>query len=233
MEGLRFWGIPILFALLMNGLLISFIPGLVSPISERKPTFESIPGFRMIRIKPPVHIDQQKIFPKTEPVRVSDIQPLSKQTPLKVQSIPSMKLDLKTDLPKPDALLELPDTMDFTVPQPNQLPRRLPRQLPRKSIYATKEIDSPLMPLVRIPPAYPRNARRRGIQGWVDIEFVIGRTGNVETVRVINAKPEGVYEKSVIRAVSRWRFTPGKVEGKAVRIRVRQRLQFRLGHETD
>ncbi|MBT4265114.1 MAG: energy transducer TonB [Deltaproteobacteria bacterium] len=100
-----------------------------------------------------------------------------------------------------------------------------------KSFYTPDEIDNPLLPLIRNPPVYPRSAKRRGIQGWVDIVYTINRSGDVENVQIVKATPEGVYEKSVLRAVSGWRFSPGTVKGKPVNIRVKQRLRFELNHE--
>jgi len=132
---------------------------------------------------------------------------------------PDLTLDLKTDLPAPTYSRELKVKLNFDLPTPGT------------TFYSLDEIDNPLMPLVRTPPLYPRQAQRRGIQGWVDVEFIVNISGRVETVTIIQAEPPGIYEQSVIRAVSSWRFSPGTVSGKPVNIRIRQRLQFRLGHE--
>lgn len=231
------WGLPVLLALLLNGVLISFIPGLVTPVPDRKPAFESIPGFTMIRIKPPVNTRKEEILPQQEPTEKSKIQP-ALTTPLpRKPVIPQPSLNLNSDLPQPLVSLELPAVQHFSLPALPQPDRPTPTAAtPKpvlKTIYAAGEIDGPLMPLVRVPPVYPRSAKRRGIQGWVDIEFIITRAGRVETVKIVQAEPAGVYEKSVVQAVSSWRFSPGKVNGKPVRVRVRQRVQFRLAHETE
>jgi len=216
---IRAWGIPLLAALLLNGLLVSFIPGLMDPISERKPDIKSVQGFRMVRIKPPVPRDKAQIFPEKRMITSSEKQSPLKNSLMADRAKPDLTLDLKTDLPAPTYSRELKVKLNFDLPTPGT------------TFYSLDEIDNPLMPLVRTPPLYPRQAQRRGIQGWVDVEFIVNISGRVETVTIIQAEPPGIYEQSVIRAVSSWRFSPGTVSGKPVNIRIRQRLQFRLGHE--
>ncbi|MBT6612161.1 MAG: energy transducer TonB [Deltaproteobacteria bacterium] len=277
-DGILYWGFPILTALLLNGILISFIPGLVSPVSDRPPNVESIPSFRMVRIKPPVRAVEKKLFPKkTEPVQTSKVLPEITKTEFTPPKKLNLSLDLKTHLPTSLPTAKVLPVMDFTLPplkikaqpislkkttQPQTLKKTTqPQTLKKttqppslekttqppslkkttqplshsistlKSFYTPDEIDNPLLPLIRNPPVYPRSAKRRGIQGWVDIVYTINRSGDVENVQIVKATPEGVYEKSVLRAVSGWRFSPGTVKGKPVNIRVKQRLRFELNHE--
>jgi protein TonB len=63
----------------------------------------------------------------------------------------------------------------------------------------------------------------------VDIEFTIGPAGTVENPKVIGANPRGVFERSALRAVRRWRYNPKIEDGVAVkRHGVRVRLRFEL-----
>lgn len=57
-------------------------------------------------------------------------------------------------------------------------------------------------------PDYPAEALRSRITGFVEVEITIGRDGQVTGVRVLNARPRGIFERSVQTAVRNWRFQP-------------------------
>ena len=90
-------------------------------------------------------------------------------------------------------------------------------------------VDEEAMPVFRIPPIYPQRAAKRGIEGWVEIEFTITALGTVKNARVIAASPEGIFDQAALRAISRWKFKPKVLDEKAVeRFGVRQRINFQL-----
>ena len=55
-------------------------------------------------------------------------------------------------------------------------------------------------------PMYPSRALTRGIEGHVDLAFDIIATGSTTNIRVINADPEGVFERAAINALKKWRY---------------------------
>lgn len=73
--------------------------------------------------------------------------------------------------------------------------------------------DRDILPVVRVPPQYPRRALNRGIEGWVLLEFTVTASGMVENPRVVRADPESIFDRAAIRAVSRWRYQPQTVNG--------------------
>ena len=97
-----------------------------------------------------------------------------------------------------------------------------------KSVFGLAELDKPLIPLVRIPPVYPLSAKRMGIEGWVRVRFIVDEKGNVRDIKIIKSHPKGVFEDATIRAVSKWKFTPGTVEGVPVKTLVETTIKFRL-----
>ena len=72
--------------------------------------------------------------------------------------------------------------------------------------------DTDVIPLVRIAPEYPPRALRRGIEGWVQVQFTITPTGAVTDAKVVAADPPGLFDEAAIRSILRWRYNP-KIEG--------------------
>lgn len=98
----------------------------------------------------------------------------------------------------------------------------------RKAHYPAKELDSPLIPLVKPSPVYPVKASRRGIQGWVKVKFIVNTFGIVEDLEVIQSNPSKVFDKNVIQCVAQWKFTPGTVDGILVSTLVTTTIKFQL-----
>ncbi|MCC5854097.1 MAG: TonB family protein [Idiomarina sp.] len=67
---------------------------------------------------------------------------------------------------------------------------------------------SPPRPIVIVNPTYPEAAKEQGIEGYVDLSFVIDQEGRVQAINIINAEPAGVFETAVVNAFSRWRYAP-------------------------
>ena len=85
-----------------------------------------------------------------------------------------------------------------------------------------------LIPTVQFPPHYPPAARLRGVEGFVEVEFIVSKKGRVREPRVLRAEPESVFERAALRAVAGWRFKPTLRDGKPVPVRARQRIDFDL-----
>jgi TonB family protein len=75
-------------------------------------------------------------------------------------------------------------------------------------------------------PQFPDVARKRGLDGWVDLQFVVGTDGAVSDVAVIGAQPVGVFEQAALDAVRHWRYQPVLRAGQAVSQHARVRLRF-------
>jgi protein TonB len=55
-------------------------------------------------------------------------------------------------------------------------------------------------------PKYPSRAQLNKQDGWVDLRFTVTAQGEVEAVEVVDAKPRRVFERSALRAASKWVF---------------------------
>ena len=85
------------------------------------------------------------------------------------------------------------------------------------------------VPSVRVPPQYPTSAARRGVEGYVDLQFDVSTTGATDNIIVLAANPQGVFEKAAVKAVARWKYTPIQQAGTPIVYHgLRHRLTFAL-----
>jgi protein TonB len=140
-------------------------------------------------------------------------------TPKKAAPPPRPRLDLRADSQPPSPQLDMDMNLDVPLNFGDG---------PWIGPHTVMQADSSFVPLSRLPPQYPYKAAQRGIEGWVRVEFDVTATGSVEHVEVIESEPPGVFDKAAIRAVSRWRFKPRRVNGKAVPGKATQVVDFKL-----
>lgn len=85
------------------------------------------------------------------------------------------------------------------------------------------------LPIAQVAPPYPRDALRQGIEGWVQVEFTIGTSGQVKNPRIVAASPPGVFDEAALSAVKRFRFRPRTIGNTPVEVHgVQNRIRFRL-----
>jgi protein TonB len=65
-------------------------------------------------------------------------------------------------------------------------------------------------PISRVKPRYPSRAKKRGIEGVVVVSFVVNKNGSVnsQSIRIVRANPAKIFNKSVRRALVKWKFSP-------------------------
>lgn len=80
-----------------------------------------------------------------------------------------------------------------------------------------------------VEPDYPSAARRKGVEGYVDVHYTITAKGTVENVTVVGSEPAEVFDKAAMDAVARWRYDPKMVDGVASATEMQVRLQFKRG----
>ena len=75
---------------------------------------------------------------------------------------------------------------------------------------------------------YPKVARENGVQGRVEVSFVVERDGTLSNIRVARSVDPLLDKeaKRVILSMPRWK--PGKKDGKEVRVRYKLPVTFRL-----
>jgi protein TonB len=78
------------------------------------------------------------------------------------------------------------------------------------------------------PPSYPRIARRKGYEGTVVLEVLVGREGRVGDLRVFQSCGHRVLDEAAADSVRSWLFEPGKVEDDPVEMWVKVPIRFQL-----
>jgi len=84
-----------------------------------------------------------------------------------------------------------------------------------KGITADVKKASPLYSFNPLP-HYPKSARKRGWQGIVEIEVVVDIHGSVKSLKIVKTSGNSVLDKSALKSLKNWRFSPGKQGGKTI-----------------
>ncbi|RXI43378.1 hypothetical protein CRU99_07850 [Malaciobacter mytili] len=130
-----------------------------------------------------------------------------------IKKIEPKKLEIKTNLNK-----ELDKNVKI---KPLEINRNIDISSISSLAGAKIELGSNLLDvnmlttLNRVNPRYPRRAKIRREEGFVQLAFKIDSKGFVLDVKVIDSKPKGVFEEESINAIKKWRFKPSKddIEG--------------------
>ncbi|HIM94007.1 MAG TPA: energy transducer TonB [Campylobacterales bacterium] len=73
---------------------------------------------------------------------------------------------------------------------------------------------------------YPPAAMKKGIKGYVIVNVLIDKQGSVETAKVLEAFPPGVFDAVALNGVRSWRFSPAKYKGQPVKVWAKQKVRF-------
>jgi protein TonB len=78
------------------------------------------------------------------------------------------------------------------------------------------------------PPKYPAVARRRGFQGNVVLEVLVGPAGNVIELHVLSSSGYPILDRAAKSSVKNWTFEPGMRGQEKVEMWVRVPIRFEL-----
>jgi RNA polymerase sigma factor (sigma-70 family) len=98
---------------------------------------------------------------------------------------------------------------------------------PGTTVYDPSQLDRPVTPVFQSHPEYPPSLKREGSSGQSLIEFTVQADGTVADVKAMKSSEQG-FEDAAKEAVKKWRFTPGKIAGRAVGSRVQVPIVFML-----
>lgn len=102
-----------------------------------------------------------------------------------------------------------------------------PDTIAQMDIFELKDLDNSPRAVVKVPPVYPFQFKREGIEGQVRLIIVIDERGFVIDVKVQSSSHKE-FEKPAIEAAMKWKFEPGTKNGKPVKVRRILPIAFRL-----
>ncbi|WP_020586196.1 energy transducer TonB [Desulfobacter curvatus] len=214
------WIAAIVLALGLNLFIFGILPTFIQSVPDAPDDAELIQAIQVVRIKRPETPPRKKERPEPpEPPKtmVSATKIVQEQIQRPTIVRPNLSVELNPNLPNLPNSIALGPLSNFS----------MTAEMP-SGLFSTSELDYPLQTLVRLPASYPMRARRLGIEGWVKVEFIVTREGRVRDIKVVAAEPKGVFESSVTRSVSQYRFKPGTVDGSAVEVRVMTTIRFKM-----
>ena len=204
-------------SLLLNLGLFALMPYLLHQTEER-PIFDKlIPQVNVVRIKRPETPVERKAAKRPEPVRAKAAPPPATPSGRTAPANLKLAFEVNPHLSGGPVVTEVPAVKMTDFSQANL-----------SALVDSAELDRPLIPLSRMPPVYPLTAKRRGIEGWVRVRFVVDAEGRVQEVTVIEAEPDGIFDETVTRCVYGWRFKPGTVDGIPVSAWAETTVRFEL-----
>ncbi len=78
----------------------------------------------------------------------------------------------------------------------------------------------------RVDPAYPPEAKAKGMQGSVVLDALIGKTGAVQRLRVVSGPP--ALATAAMDAVRQWTYKPMFLNGQASEVLTTVTVNFQL-----
>jgi protein TonB len=212
--------IPVGFALLFNILLFLALPRLVQR-DFNKNELKAIIPVNIIQFKKP--------SPPTPEEKKEEFQEKKKQEKV----IPTVKLKLqkrvipqRPEIETPQLTFEINPRL--TVGMAVTPPPKGPAVFSPKESYLQGEVDQMPIPVFKMEPVYPYRARRLKVSGEVKVKFLVDERGHVGRVKILSSRPAGVFDKSVLKALPSWKFSPGKIRGNAVSTWVVTTIEFKM-----
>jgi protein TonB len=185
--------IGIAFVILIHALVIyGLVTGLARKAIEviKKPLTATI--VEEIKAPPPPPPPPKKIeIPKTPPPPQPYVPPPDVPVPT-VQSEPVISAVTPTPPPEPPVIAPPPPPVVAPPPAP-------PAPVVRRNVKPVSVVE----------PDYPREARKREIEGTVKAHLFIDEKGNVTDVKIIDAKPSRIFDQAARAALMQWKFAPG------------------------
>ncbi len=208
------WLLAALVAVGMNLVLFGVMPYLARAVPPEPEYDTLVSAIEVIRLRRPEPTPDPK---PPEPPKPRETPPPDQQPPppRPMAARLTLPFEVAPRLPAGPGTLALP-AFDLSAMDLHQ------------DIFEATDLDRQLVVVSRMPPVYPLNARRGGIQGWVTVRFIVNEQGRVEQVTIREAEPPEVFDQSVMRCVGGWRFQPGTVDGRPVKVWAETTLHFEL-----
>ncbi len=191
------------------------------PLPESRP----IPVLATARPLPaPVYSSPTTVAPAPVSTPTPTLAPLTPSTPITREAVSSAPVALIQPVSRPSAA-----AVALPVAQPGVA--EVPRFIPDGEYYPARKLDAIPRRLGSAQPKYPEAAQRRGVTGNLKVRLKVNALGEVETVEIVSAQPEGVFDATVRAFFQLARYQPPQREGHPVRAVIEERVSFTLNDD--
>lgn len=98
-------------------------------------------------------------------------------------------------------------------------------------IFQLGELDQTPVARFQARPHYPTELRTSGIEGSVVVEFIVNVDGDVQQARAIRST-RNELESAAAEAVAKWKFKPGRKDGRDVNTRMQVPIVFTIADKS-
>lgn len=99
----------------------------------------------------------------------------------------------------------------------------------REASEPTPRVDvQSLVAVHPLKPEYPPDALQSGVQGWVDLTFMVTPEGKVTNVVVVDSTPPNIFNRAARDAMFRTRYKPVIQSGRPIAVASKVRVSFKL-----
>ena len=166
-----------------------------------------------------------------EKVKAEDLQPDEDVVP--VSFAPPSLVDIPNVVPGQrfrDGRDAAPAARASSPPRASWSFRRAGRPALARVSARSSDIDQlDQIPVARIQqkPIYPYEMQREGMNGEVNVGFIVDVNGDVRDAYVINSTRRE-FDNAAVQAVSKWKFRPGRKGGRPVNTRMSVPVVFNI-----
>jgi protein TonB len=90
--------------------------------------------------------------------------------------------------------------------------------------------DRQLVIALGFPPEYPQSALRREIEGYAIVGFSVSKSGSVINPYIIESQPKGVFDRSALKGILKFKYKARMVDGHPV---VTDGQQYQFTYQLD
>jgi TonB family protein len=144
----------------------------------------------------------------------------------------TLQADVHLDpgLPPAPSPVQIPESLKVPLPETANLRtaslRRSPSLLSQVEPVSLSEDLSQALLLQKVPPSYPEQALKAGLQGAVVLQAWIGKDGSIRDLKLMDGSL--LLGQAAVKAVRQWRYKPYLRNGVAVEAETYVTVNFRL-----
>jgi len=166
-----------------------------------------------------------KTLDETKSTRIADITMPETEIDVNVNEVKPPK---PADPEEPPPEMDQPDISDVDI-SPNAVNMSPTTSLDMDIGGGFGGSDGEYLPIFKVAPMYPRRANSRGVTGYCIVEYTVTSTGATRDVFAVDCEPAGYFERTSIKAATKFKYKPRVMDGEAIEVGgVQNRFIFEL-----